>query len=549
MLKPEKNHAIPEQTQQVAQAAFPNGNIYMRIRDEVGRVYEDDELAELYPGKGQPAINPWRLALVTVMQFVENLSDRQAADAVRGRIDWKYALGLELDDAGFDFSVLSEFRLRLIEGGKESVLLEKLLERLESSGLLKGKHTQRTDATHVLAKIRRMNRLEMVGETVRRVLNDMAIVAPEWLRGHLQPQWVERYGRRFDAYRMPKSKDKQQVLAKEIGKDGYEIMKAAYAENAPVDVQDLTSLEILRRIWVQQYCLVEGEVHWRTKKQWGHPPSNQMIASPDELDARYGGKRSMYWTGYKVHLTETCEEGHPHLITHVETTPATTNDVNVTEKIQADLAEKDHIPKRHLVDGGYVDLEILLHSQDKGIDLIGPIAKDRSWQAKLKDGFDHTKFQIDWQNRRATCPQGKQSMACTNGHTRSGNPNVHFQFSIQDCEPCQARARCTRAEKAGRQLCVFPLEQYQRLQEARQRQETDEFKLLYQPRAGIEGTVSQAVNSLGVRYARYQGLAKTHLQNLATSAAINFTRVSDWLSGNRPETTRISPFVKLALQS
>jgi len=196
-----------------------------------------------------------------------------------------------------------------------------------------------------------------------------------------------------------------------------------------------------------------------------------------------------------------------------------------------------------------VDLEVLLHSQDNGIDLIGPIAKDRSWQAKIKDGFDHRRFQIDWQNRQATCPQGKHSVVCSNGHTRSGLPNVHFHFSIQDCKPCEARSLCTRAEKAGRQLCVFPPEQYQLLQEHRQRQETDEFKLLYQSCAGIEGTVSQAVNSLGVRYARYHGLAKTHLQNLATSAAINFTRVSDWLSGNRPETTRVSPFVELALQT
>lgn len=377
----------------------------------------------------------------------------------------------------------------------------------------------------------------------------MALVAPNWLQSQLKPEWVERYGRRFDAYRLPKSKEKQQVLAATIGQDGYEIMEAAYREAAPAEVRELTSLEILRHIWVQQYYRSDDEIHWRTKKKWGQPPSHQMIASPDELDARYGGKRSMFWTGYKVHLTETCEPGQPHLITHVETTAATTNDVMVTEKIQADLVEKDCWPKKHLVDGGYVDLEVLLHSQDNGIDLIGPIAKDRSWQAKLKDGFDHTKFHIDWQNRQATCPQGKQSMSCTNGRSRSGNPNIHFHFSMQDCQPCEARSRCTRAKNAGRQLCVFPPEQYQLLQHHRQRQETDEFKLLYQARAGIEGTVSQAVNAFGVRYARYYGLAKTHLQNLATAAAINFTRVADWLSGRRPETTRVSPFVALALQT
>ena len=290
MLKPEKNNTIPQQTIQVAKAAFPKGNIYMRLRDELGPIYTDEELAELYPEKGQPGHNPWRLALVTVMPYVENLTDRQAADAVRGRID----------------------------GGKEAVLLEKMLSQLASSDLLNGKQTQRTDATHVIAKIRSMNRLEMVGETVRRVLNDLAIVAPEWLREHVQPQWVERYGRRFDAHRLPKSKEERQALAKEIGQNGYLIMTAAYEENIPAEVQDLTSLEILRCIWVQQYYLVEDEICWRTKEKWGHPPARQMIASPDELDARYSGKRGMYWSGYKVHLTETCEPGHPHLITHVK---------------------------------------------------------------------------------------------------------------------------------------------------------------------------------------------------------------------------------------
>lgn len=148
MIKPEQDFSIPQQTARVARAAFPKENIHMQIRDEIGQVFTDDDFAELYPEKGQPAIPPWRLALVTIMQYVENLTDRQAADAVRGRIDWKYALGLELEDAGFDFSVLSEFRQRLIDGGKEAVLLEKLLERIEACGLLKGKRTQRTDATH-----------------------------------------------------------------------------------------------------------------------------------------------------------------------------------------------------------------------------------------------------------------------------------------------------------------------------------------------------------------------------------------------------------------
>jgi len=127
-LHPQGIGEVPEETAEIAQAAFPKGNLYMRMRDELGNVYRDEDFADLFPAVGQPAASPWRLALITVMQFAENLTDRQAADAVRSRIDWKYALGLELRDAGFHFSVLSDFRMRLIEGEALERLLTRMLE-------------------------------------------------------------------------------------------------------------------------------------------------------------------------------------------------------------------------------------------------------------------------------------------------------------------------------------------------------------------------------------------------------------------------------------
>src|SRR5262245_43264876 len=155
---------VPEETARVARAAFPKGNLYLRIRDTLGTIYEDQLFAGLFPNCGQPAQAPWRLALICVFQFIENLSDRQAADAVRSRIDWKYVLGLELTDAGFDFSVLSEFRDRLLTGSAAELLLDKLLGRCRALGLLKARGQQRTDSTHVLAAIRILHRLALVAE-------------------------------------------------------------------------------------------------------------------------------------------------------------------------------------------------------------------------------------------------------------------------------------------------------------------------------------------------------------------------------------------------
>ena len=194
-LRPEPIRPVPEETARVARAAFPKGNAFMQMRDELGVIWEDEDFADLFPRRGQPALAPWRLALVTVMQFSEDLSDRQAADAVRARIDWKCALGLELSDSGFDFSVLSEFRDRLLEGGAEQLLLERMLERFAERGWVKARGRQRTDSTHVLSAVRVLNRIELVGETMRAALSALAIAAPEWLRERAPQEWFSRYGR------------------------------------------------------------------------------------------------------------------------------------------------------------------------------------------------------------------------------------------------------------------------------------------------------------------------------------------------------------------
>ena len=175
---------IPEETVRVACASFPKGSRYTRLREELGAVFDDARFVGLFPARGRPAEAPWRLALVTLFQFAEGLPDRQAAEAVCGRIDWKYALALPLADPGFDSTVLSEFRSRLVEGGAEQVLLDAVLTLARERNLLSGGGRQRTDSTHVLAAVRALNRLECVTETMRHALESLAVAAPDWLRTH-----------------------------------------------------------------------------------------------------------------------------------------------------------------------------------------------------------------------------------------------------------------------------------------------------------------------------------------------------------------------------
>lgn len=159
---------IPTQTVTVAWKAFPKGNVYLKLRDELGVVDQDEQFVELFCSScGQSACSPGQLAMVTVMQFMEGLSDQQAAEAVRSRVDWKYALSLELTDEGFDRSVLSEFRGRLIAGDTVEHLLDELLRQVQSRGWVKVRGRQRTDSSHVLAAVRHLNGWEVVGEALR----------------------------------------------------------------------------------------------------------------------------------------------------------------------------------------------------------------------------------------------------------------------------------------------------------------------------------------------------------------------------------------------
>ena len=210
--------AIPEETARIAHQAFPKGSIVMSLRDQLGSLYEDQHFQALFPStQGQPAWSAWRLALITVMQYIEDMSDIQAAQAVRGRIDWKYALSLALSDPGIDASVLSEFRNRLICAGKEAVLLERLLEECQHRGWLGSGGKQRSDSTHVVAAIRRLHRLEVIGETLRAALNSLAVAVPEWLQATVPVEWFERYGSRIEDYRFPKSAKARKQLAQTMG--------------------------------------------------------------------------------------------------------------------------------------------------------------------------------------------------------------------------------------------------------------------------------------------------------------------------------------------
>jgi transposase len=479
-----------------------------------------------------------------VLQFVEGLSDRRAADAVRGRIDWKYALGLELTDPGFDHTVLSEFRTRLVQGKAEQTLLDTLLTRVQELGVLKRRGRQRTDSTHVLAAVRMLNRLERVGETFRATLNALAVVAPEWLRQVAKPLWFERYGSRVENYDLPKTDAARKELAQQIGADGQYLLHVIDTATDQTWLLKVPAVVTLRRVWAEQY-IEEGEaIRWREGKEI--LAAAEQLTSPYDTDARDSTKRDIEWIGYKVHLTETCDTDTPHLIVNVETTPATTPDDHMAAVVHESLKDRSLLPREHLVDKGYTDSQMLVDSErEYGVTIIGPVAEDPCWQAREATGFDKSQFVVDWERQTVTCPVGKQSISWHRHTYPASGMAFEARFARQDCTPCASRSRCTRAKVEPRIIGLQTREQFEALQSARKRQTTPEFSQQYAARSGIEATHEQALRRCGLRQSRYIGLAKTHLQHLITATAINLVRLSDWFAGLSPAPTRRSRFAAL----
>jgi transposase len=548
----------------------------VEIRDRLGQWLADEDFAAAFGIRGRPGWPPSRLALVTVLQRAEKLTDRLAAEAVRTRLDWKYLLGLSLDDPGFDHTVLAEFRGKVAEARLEQVALDALLGRLVSAGLVKAGGKQRTDSTHVVAAVAALNRLELAGESVRGAAEALAAAHPAWLEQRIcVPDWTRRYGTPMTAWRPPASQAKQDELAIAYARDGYALLEAVYDESSPAWLRELPAVDVLRRVLVQNYTrTITGngrEVIKRREKEPegdGLPPGHARIASPYDTDARWGVKRDTFWLGYKLHVTETCDDeprcgcpgeggagrrGHdkdcaapafPNLITHVATTDATVTDNQMTSVIHDELAGKTLAPGRHYLDSGYLSAALLVSEAARhGIALIGPLLADTSAQARAGNGYARADFAVNYDSKTVTCPQGRTAAFWT-PCTQHGKDAIVATFSASDCGPCPARSLCTTSGKNRRQLTVPPRDLAQAQAAARAAENTIPFQADYARRAGVEGTMHQAT-SHGARRTRYRGLPKTSLDHVYMACALNLIRLHAYWTGTPLDRRRTSHLARL----
>jgi transposase len=564
---------VPEQTALVARSAFPKGSLAMAVRDQLGEVFSDTEFAAAFGVRGAPAESPGRLALVTALQYAEGLTDRQAAVMVARAIDWKYALGLELTDPGFDHSVLSKFRARVVAHGLEEKALDLLMGALRSTGLVAAGGKARTDSTHVISAVRDLNRLELAGQSVRACVEALAVVAPGWLTSVIDvPGWNQRYGRRVDSWRLPTSQTKRSELARAYGTDAVALLGAVYSPAAPAWLRELPAVEVLRVVLVQNYTITTGadgmEVVTRREADTdGLPPGRARLSSPYDTDTRWAAKGDdLYWNGYKVHLTETCDTpgpapggdpacdtppgqapggGRPNLITNVATTDATVPDSVMTTPVHQALAVRGLLPAEHYLDSGYPSAALVIDSlRDYGITLVTPLLADQSRQAKAGNGYDRASFTIDFDAEQARCPQGQLSSSWS-PVTQRGTDAIVITFDSATCQPCPARKQCTTSTRGRRQLSVPPREVHHAQLAARATQNTPDWQARYALRAGVEGTIHQAVAATGIRHARYRGQQKVHLQHVFSAVALNFIRLDAWWNNHPLDRTRTSHLTRL----
>src|SRR6266849_2866610 len=500
------------------------------IRDQLGEWLEDEQFAAAFGIRGRPGWSPSRLALVSVLQRAENLTDRLAAEATRTRIDWQYLLGLPLDDPGFDHSVLAEFRARVADTGLEQVVLDALLTRVAEAGLVKAGGKQRSDSTHVSAAVAALNRLELVGESVRAAVEAIAAAHPAWLVQRVcVADFSRRYGTPMTSWRPPVSQTKRDELAIACARDGYALVEAVYDSSAPAWLRELPAIDVLRRVLLQNYTrnITGGrEVIKRREKEPegdGLPRGHLRIASPYDTDARWGVKREEFWLGYKLHVTETCDdpppcscrqataaqqaaEGHagvsrngherdrehgrdcaqlvfPNLITSVATTDATVTDNQKSETVHDALAARNLAPGRHYTDSGYLSAALVVSALTTwGIALIGPLLADTSAQARAGHGYARADFAVNYDARTVTCPQGKTSVSWTPCAQR-GQAAAVATFSATDCGPCPARPQCTTSGRKRRQLTVLPRDLAEAQAAARAAETTISFQADYALRA------------------------------------------------------------------
>ena len=517
---------IPAETKALVGKMLDEGTVYRFVGDVLFDRFHDEDFADLYSSTGRPAVSPALLSFVLIFKSLERCSNRQAANNLRFRLDWKYALHLPLDYAGCDQNVIAEFRQRLLANGVEARIFNAIFQELRDLGYYKPRGVQHTDSIAIHTHCRDLHRIELMVETLRKAVHDLLRAAPDWTRATLPGVWEERYAQPCKSERM--KEEERQSLAVTVGDDGQWLLDRLEQDDTG-DLRDIDAVETLRAVWSRHYDKdADGHMRWNDDGERG---GSQVIETPYDPEARWATKRSQSWIGYKLQVTETDDPDTPHLITDIALTNAAESDMAALKDIRERQQAQDTLPSERFVDSGYVSGELLKDGRKEyGEELVGPIRGVGTPQAKIPDSLSQADFQVDWEAKQVTCPGGHTAVITTNGTC----PELQATFNAPRCRACPFHDRCCTGAKKGRSLRFGP--HYPETHELRQRQKTDAFKQAYaQHRSGIEACLSALMRGQGLRTTRHIGRRNNHLHALCAGAAVNLARCAAWRTGYRPK--------------
>lgn len=503
---------------------LPPESPYRLVGDLLYPDLHDDQFADLYHREGRPAISPVILSLVTLFQAWEDLSDRAATFAAIDRKSWQYAMHLPSDYAGFDASILVDFRKRLLANDAEARIFEHVLHTMQVLKLFSPRGIQRTDSLALFTKARKLTRLEFMVETVRVTLRAVLKADNDWARAHLPGEWDERYGKICRSERL--DTDKTAAMSVQTGDDGQALLDLLDAEESPAQLRELYAVTVLRTVWSQHYVRGEdGHMAW--VKPGGSYDGATRIETPHDPEARWGAKRDEDWTGYKLQVTESDDPDRPHFITDIAVTSAEVPDCTALTDIRERQKGREVLPRERYVDRGYVRGTTLAKAESFEEELLGYVPERPAPQKHIEGGITAEQFQIDIPNRLVTCPGGK-----TASINSGGKWGLKAEFRASACHVCPLRPRCCTG-KNGRTLSFS--NDHVALEAARKRQDTVAFKEAYRRhRSGVEACLSALTRGQGVRHSRYTGRGKNHLRALFIGAAVNLDRGAAWRAGKRP---------------
>ena len=481
----------------------------MKLRPQLEKLYCENN--------GRPAIDPVLLCGVTLLQFMEKVSDRRAAEQMAYHLGWKYALELELAYPGFHPTVLVYFRDRLEEHQASRVIFDGIIDLLIEQGLIKRGGKQRIDSTHILGYVKEMSRLECATETMRLAMEELAGIGVKKRPEGWDRMWVVYVQSKVD-WRL--SKTERQSRYRQCGQDIKELLE--WMDQSPAEFEVVESVKLLRRVFAEQFEIAEGGIQARRTR-----PS-QAVENPHDPDAHDGNKGSKQWVGYKVHVVETVDPQQPvrtkaepgeHFITEIVTSEAAQNEVaGLAEALKRQREQHQITPAAMYADAGYVTENTLAQAQRNAMELLGPTRPDPH-----KGMYNADAFVVDVENERAVCPQGKTSTQCSQiKDSYMGTEYYRLEWGSQ-CDGCPVHKQCTRA-KSGRRILVVGLH-HDLVQKRRGEMKADNFSRSMYPRNGIEGTHSELVRGHGLRRTKYRGFDRVALSHYLIGTACNVKRL------------------------